>query len=306
MTIKNLVDSFLDEIEKIRRYSSQTCRAYRNDLSQFLDFCNELNTTEIGSVSEKMIRKYVVSLNEQHLLTTSVSRKLSALRSLFNYLQKNNYISLNPLSGVVNPRIKRTLPEVISFEEFQKIPSEIVKKKQLTVQKNSLHNTSDNSNLYLSVVELLYSCALRVSELCNLNYGDIDFNNNSVRVLGKGSKVRIVPIGNESIKILKLYLDERHNLKSKSPLFISSGGIRLYPRYVYKIVNEFLSKVSDIKKKSPHILRHSAATHMLDRGADLLAVKEILGHENLSTTQIYTHVSIERLKKIHKQAHPKS
>jgi integrase/recombinase XerC len=306
MTIKYLADSFLDEINKIRRYSSQTCRAYTNDLYQFISYCNETGREEVGSISEKMIRKYIVCLNEQHLSATSVSRKLSALRSLFDYLLKNNYISFNPLSGIVNPKIKRNLPEVISFEEFQKIPLEVEKKKLVNMQKVSSHTTVDNSKLIISVVELLYSCALRVSELCNLNYGDIDFINYSVRIFGKGSKVRIVPIGNEPIKILRQYLNTRQNLNSKSPLFISTSGIRLYPRYVYKIVNEFLSKVSDIKKKSPHILRHSAATHMLDRGADLLAVKEILGHENLSTTQIYTHVSIERLKKIHKQAHPKS
>ena len=306
MTIKYLVDSFLDDIEKIRRYSSQTLRAYRNDLYQFLDYCNEFGKNEINNISEKVVRKFVVRLNEQHLSTTSVSRKLSALRSLYDFLIKNNYISSNPLKGIVNPKIKRNLPEVISFEEFQKIPGEVEKKKQFIILKESSRSSGDISKLIISVIELLYSCALRVSELCNLNYGDIDFVNNSVRVLGKGSKTRIVPIGNESIKILKQYLETRENIRNKSPLFVTPTGIRLYPRYAYKIVNEFLSKVSDAKKKSPHVLRHSAATHMLDRGADLLAVKEILGHENLSTTQIYTHVSIERLKQIHKQAHPKS
>jgi integrase/recombinase XerC len=306
MTIKNLVDSFLEDIEKIRRYSSQTCRAYQNDLYQFLNYCNESGREEIKSITEKIIRKYIVNLNEQKLSGTSVSRKLSALRSFFEYLLKYNYISSSPLSGIVNPKTRRNLPEVISFEEFQKIPDEIEKVKKIRAIKESHLNSVDNAKLFLAIVEMLYSCALRVSELCSLNIGDIDTNNNLVRVIGKGSKIRIVPVGNESLKILNQYLLTRKKLNSKSPLFITSGGNRLYPRYVYKIVNKYLSLVSDIKKKSPHILRHSAATHMLDRGADLLAVKEILGHENLSTTQIYTHVSIERIKKIHKQAHPKS
>jgi site-specific recombinase XerD len=151
-----------------------------------------------------------------------------------------------------------------------------------------------------------YGCALRVSELCNLNYGDLDLKRKTLRVKGKGSKVRIVPVGDKSIEIIKKYLQKNNYLNNNDPLIKTRGGKRIYPRLVQRLTNKYLSKVSDIKKKSPHVLRHSAATHMLDNGADLRAVKEILGHENLSTTQIYTHVSVERLKSTYKKSHPKS
>ena len=232
MTIKNLVDSFLEEIEKIRRYSSQTCRAYRNDLYQFLNYCSESGREDIKSISEKIIRKFIVNLNEQKLSGTSVSRKLSSLRSFFEYLLKYNYISSSPLSGIINPKTRRNLPEVISFEEFQKIPEEIEKVKNIRTRKESSIISVDNSKLFLAIVEMLYGCALRVSELCSLNVGDIDANNNSVRVIGKGSKIRIVPVGNETLKILNQYLLTRNKLNSRSPLFITSGGNRLYSRYV--------------------------------------------------------------------------
>jgi len=245
-------------------------------------------------------------LNEQKLSTASISRKLSAIRSMYDFLLKHDYISADLTKKITGPKIKRNLPEIISFDEFQKIPSIIEEEKRVFSREEKKTNNNSNSYLDKAIIELLYSCALRVSELCSLTFGDIDFDRKSVRVLGKGLKVRIVPIGNEPIKILKEYLSEREHLKNNSSLFISPSGIKIYPKYVYKIVNKYLSKVSDIKRKSPHVLRHSAATHMLDRGADLLAVKEILGHENLSTTQIYTHVSVEHLKKIYKQAHPKS
>jgi site-specific recombinase XerD len=162
------------------------------------------------------------------------------------------------------------------------------------------------AKLIIAIIELLYGCALRVDELCKLNNIDLDLKEKIIKVVGKGSKMRIVPIGDKSISIVNEYLSIKKKNGGKEALLITKKGNRIYPRYVHRIVNKYLSKVTDIKKKSPHILRHSAATHMLDNGADLRAVKEILGHENLSTTQIYTHVSIERLKSAYKKAHPKS
>jgi site-specific recombinase XerD len=156
------------------------------------------------------------------------------------------------------------------------------------------------------IFELLYGSALRVGELCSLNIGDLDLKNRSIRVKGKGNKVRIVPLGSKSIDIVKEYHPNISSIDINTPLITTKGGNRIYPQFVYRIVNGYLSKVTDIKKKSPHILRHSAATHMLDAGADIRAVKEILGHENLTTTQIYTHISVERLKKTYKKSHPKS
>jgi len=167
-------------------------------------------------------------------------------------------------------------------------------------------NEDDYNKRNKAIFELLYGCALRVSELCGLNIGDIDLSEMNIRVFGKGSKTRIVPLGQKSKLIIEDYINSLENPQHDNPLLLYSNNERITRHQVYSIVKKYLSRVSDIEKKSPHILRHSAATHMLDRDADLMAVKEILGHENLSTTQIYTHVSIERLKKSYKKAHPKS
>ncbi|MCF8265421.1 MAG: tyrosine-type recombinase/integrase, partial [Melioribacteraceae bacterium] len=162
------------------------------------------------------------------------------------------------------------------------------------------------SLLIRAVFEVLYGSALRISEICQLDFKDIDLENNTIRVLGKGNKERIVPIGSKPIESVKQYILTRKESHKTSPLFITPSGKRIYPRFIQRKVKENLERVTDIWKKSPHVLRHSAATHMLDRGADLLSVSELLGHENLSTTQIYTHVSVERLKSTYKKAHPKS
>ncbi|WP_407931463.1 tyrosine-type recombinase/integrase, partial [Ignavibacterium album] len=157
-----------------------------------------------------------------------------------------------------------------------------------------------------AILELLYGCALRVSELCNLKVKDVDFEGSTIRILGKGNKMRIVPVGSKSMELIYSYLKDYPATNQNDFLIRNDKNEKIYPRLVYRIVNRNLSKVTDVKNKSPHTLRHSAATHMLDNGADLRVVKEILGHENLSTTQIYTHVSIERLKATYKKSHPKS
>jgi site-specific recombinase XerD len=232
-------------------------------------------------------------LSERNLDKKSISRKLAAIRSMFKYSFQQDLINLNPSANIHNPKTKRELPEIISADVILSTYGEAEKYEKHPEQVKILF-------------ELLYGCAIRVSELCGLNRGDVDLSNRTLKVFGKGSKNRIVPIGNKSIQIIKDYLSIRGKISGKDPLIITETGIRIYPRFVYKIINKYLSIVSDVKKKSPHILRHSAATHMLDNGADLQAVKEILGHENLSTTQIYTHVSIERLKSTYKKSHPKS
>jgi len=206
---------------------------------------------------------------------------------------ENDVIKDNPTKGIKNPKIKRKLPEIISLVNIDEI------------FKFGRENDK-NYSIHIPVIELLYGCSFRVSELCSLNFEDVDFNRNTIRVLGKGSKFRVVPIGKKSTDVLLEYLKLRKTVLKGEPLILTPNGGRLYPRYVYNVVHRYLSAVTNLKKKSPHILRHSSATHMMDNGADLMAVKEILGHSSLSTTQIYTHVSIERLKEAYKKAHPKS
>jgi len=313
MDIKEVYSEYINEIKNIKRYSPNTIISYSEDLRSFIGFCYEHNKLEIGKVGEKFIRSYLMFLSESGLEKISISRKLASIRGLFRYAYKLDYIEVNPSGSIANPKSKRKLPEVASEETIINSYREIDK-----AVENALHRiVSDdkeiiykeidkyekNAKLYKVIIELLYGCALRVSELCNLNSGDIDIKSKTVRILGKGNKVRIVPIGDKSIAILQEYL-KTINLKYGDALLINDSNRRVYPRMIRRVVNKYLK--SDIKKKSPHVLRHSAATHMLDNGADLRAVKEILGHENLSTTQIYTHVSIERLKSAYKKAHPKS
>jgi len=293
--IASLIEEFIHQLKSVRRLSENTCKSYQKDLNDFSEYLSDRKIDEILSIKERTIRLYLMHLNEKKLTKSSVARKLSALRSFFEFLMVGEIIQSNPVAKISNPKVKRKLPETINLDSFTKI---------FTLLKEE--GDIEKEKLLTAIFELLYGSALRVSELCSLNIGDIDFERKNIRVMGKGSKERLVPLGTESSKSLKAYLDIRSNKNYSSPLFLTPSGKRIYREYIYKIVKKYLSKVSDITKTSPHILRHSAATHMLDRGADILAVKEILGHENLSTTQIYTHVSIERLKKSHKKAHPKS
>jgi site-specific recombinase XerD len=234
-----------------------------------------------------------MNLSEQKIEKSSITRKLSALRGLFKFAFNEELTAHNPTSLLKNPKTSKKLPEIISAESILKIYE-------------LADEAEDDPFMVITIFELLYGCSLRVSELCDLKVSDLDLSKGMLRILGKGSKIRVVPVGDKSIEIIKTYLNFNPRENIKLPLITLKNGKKLYPRYVYRIVNKYLSKVTDIKKKSPHILRHSSATHMLDLGADLRAVKEILGHENLRTTQIYTHVSIERLKKAYKKSHPKS
>ncbi len=293
MNISGLTAEYIDELKDVKRYSFNTIKAYTEDLSGFIEYCNIYKKQIPGEISEKFIKSYLMVLNEKGLDKNSISRKLASIRGLFKFAYYRNYIEVNPTVLISNPKGKRKLPEVATTNAI--------------LETYKLAEEGDkNPKLVQAIFELLYGSALRVSELCNLNCTDIDLNEKTIRVLGKGSKTRVVPLGDKSINTIKEYLQSREKYGPKSPLLIGQNGKRLYPRLVYRIVNKYLSKVTDIKKKSPHVLRHSAATHMLDKGADLRAVKEILGHENLSTTQIYTHVSVERLKAAYKKAHPKS
>ncbi len=293
MKIKELIEKYLSEIKNIRRYSDNTIKSYRTDLNEFLEYCNEKQKTELSGINERFIKSYLMILSEKDLDKKTIARKLAAIRSAFKYAFQNDLIDDNPLSFILNPKSNRKLPEVVSTNlilEIYKLADE----------------SDENSELVKVVFEMLYGCALRVSELCDLKYSNIEMKKAQVRVIGKGNKMRIVPIGEKSLLILNDYLSKNPVNSYNDYLIRTKKNDKLYPRLVHRMINKYLTKVSDIKKKSPHILRHSAATHMLDNGADLRAVKEILGHENLSTTQIYTHVSIERLKSTYKKSHPKS
>lgn len=293
MNIDQVVEGYIIYIRNIRRYSPNTIKSYKADLSDFIKYCFRNKKHAINTINERFIKSYLMNLSEKNIEKISIVRKLSSLRGLFSFAFKEDLINQNPTSQVRNPRTSKKLPEITSAEN-------ILKTFKLADE------ADENPSLIKVIFELLYGCSLRVSEVCSLKAGDLDLENNSIRVLGKGSKTRIVPIGEQSKTNLEEYLNLFPIENYSDPFLRNKNGKKLYEKYVYRIVKKYLSKVTDIRKKSPHILRHSSATHMLDNGADLRAVKEILGHENLKTTQIYTHVSIERLKQSYKKSHPKS
>lgn len=295
LDIKFYMNSFLQELSAVRRLSQNTFIAYKNDLQDFLDFCDEQKIKNPVEITEKRLKLFLVFLNNKKLSKTSISRKLSALRTFAKFLVNNEVIEENPIKQISNPKSSRKLPEVLPLASYLEIIRLLNEKEDQKA-----------ASLIKAIFELLYGCALRVSELCNLKYSDFDFTRGTISVEGKGNKSRSVPIGIKSIEVINQYLSYFPKSKSTEYFFRTTKGNKLYSRLVYNYVKKYINLVSDISKKSPHVLRHSAATHMLDNGADLLSVKEILGHENLSTTQIYTQVSIERLKTIHKKSHPKS
>jgi len=293
MKIENLIISYLDYLTSVKRYSFHTIKAYRTDLDQFCNYCKDNSKEDVKDLTEKFIKSFLMILSDSEISKKSISRKLAAVRGMINYAFQNSLSEYNTSAYIKNPRSNRKLPEITTLDSILKI--------------YELAEEGDRNPARVKIIfELLYGCALRVSELCGLNTSDIELKSKTIRVKGKGSKTRIVPVGGKSIRIVKEYQLQYNSKQKNAPLILTDKGNRIYPKYVYRVVNKYLSKVTDIKKKSPHILRHSAATHMLDAGADLRAVKEILGHENLSTTQIYTHVSVERLKSTYKKSHPKS
>lgn len=317
MSLEIYITEFLEYLRSIKRFSEKTIIAYKLDLKQFSEFLNKHEITELQRINDKSVKKFIIALNEGMVLsitnipdTSTISRKLSAIRSFFNFCLKNNYIENNPAAKISNPKINRKLPEIIPIGSFEKIIENIdadFNKAMKDVKDAEINASLElRRNLIKTVFEFLYGGSLRVSELCGLNISDIDSFNHTVKVRGKGNKARIIPIGAKALEYLNAYLMLRQKPEDNYAIFVTENNKRMYPRMIYTIVNKYLEQTYNLSKPSPHILRHSSASHMLDMGADLLAVKEILGHENLSTTQIYTHTSIEKLKQIHKLAHPKS
>jgi integrase/recombinase XerC len=295
MDIASITGKYIEDLNNVKRYSYNTIKSYRTDLEEFRAYCADHSKQELNNISEKFIKSFLMTLSEKGTGKKSICRKLASIRGLFKYAIQQELIQVNPTSLISNPKSAKKLPEIAS-------ESSILNIYQLVEEENDEYD----GKLIKTIIELLYGCALRIDELCKLNNIDLDLTERVLRVKGKGSKIRIVPVGGKSVSIINDYLTIKISNGGKEALLITKKGNRIYARYVHRIVNRYLSKVTDLKKKSPHILRHSAATHMLDNGADLRAVKEILGHENLSTTQIYTHVSVERLKSAYKKAHPKS
>ncbi|MFQ6002143.1 MAG: tyrosine recombinase XerC [Candidatus Zixiibacteriota bacterium] len=295
------IKGFIQHIQREKNFSENTITSYRNDLSDFAEFLKERKLQEdtLRHVDRPFLRDFLVFLKRKRLKEITIAHKVFVLRSFFKYLLRKRKIFSNPASFLSSPRRKKHLPTFLTLSQMESLLKLPVKE--------SLWGLRD-----LAILELFYSTGMRLSELANLEVSSVDFQGEVVRVLGKGKKERIIPVGRGALEVLKNYLNLRKiTIKGIHPangeaIFLNRSGKRLSARSIGRIVKKYATQISEDQKTSPHTLRHTFATHLLDEGADLLAVKELLGHESLSTTQIYTHVTTDRLKKIYKKAHPRA
>ena len=290
------IDDFLRYLQAEKRYAEHTIKAYKNDLSQFHAFCQETDG-EGMDLHFKAIRSWVVSLMDSGYSSRTVHRKLTSLSSYCNYLIKEGYLDSNPVDRVLKPKLSKRVPAFVEEGKMDLLLEEYDFGEDFTGTRNRL------------VLDLLYQTGMRRSELIGLNIGSINKEGKSMKVMGKREKERIIPLGDEILAAIERYVVLRNELvadKALDRLIITEKGGAAYDKLVYRIVNSYLAMVTTLDKKSPHVLRHTFATHMLNGGADLNAIKELLGHANLSATQVYTHTTYKKLKSIYNQAHPRA
>ncbi len=287
---------FITYLKSQKRVSSHTIIAYEKDLNDFLDYLEkEFKVESINNVNHKIIRFWMASILDSGLKARTVNRKISALKTYYKFLLKNCLVSKNPMLKIISPKTEKKLPEFTTEKDIDKVLN------------NHLFNDDFVGSRNKLIVTLFYTTGIRRAELVALTLNDFDTYNSLIRVLGKGNKQRSIPITHEILEMYKKYLYIRNEKETfTNNVFITEKGQKVYDRLVYEVVKKALGNVTSQQKKSPHVLRHTFATHMLNNGADLNAIKEILGHANLSATQVYTHNSIEKLKKTFKQSHPRS
>ncbi len=295
----NAIEQFLDYLKYERRASEHTRSSYSIDLKQFEQYMEEnfpdISLLECESV---MVRAWMMELLESDITARSISRKLSALRAFFRYHTKLGNVRTNPLEAIIAPKISKRLPQFVEMNEMDNLFKE-------ELFEDSFEGWRDRL-----IIELFYVTGMRLSELINLTRSSFDLYECQVKVLGKRNKERIIPFSPRVKAVIEKYLqllDENHpEISKKSFIFVAQNGNKIYPLAVYRIVRKYLDLVTTIDKRSPHVLRHTFATHLLNNGADINAIKEILGHSSLAATQVYTHNSIEKLKNIYNQAHPRA
>jgi integrase/recombinase XerC len=291
---------FIDYLKYEKRVSPHTVTAYEHDLSQFFSFLQEkLEINQLSDVHTEDIRAWIISLLEDDSLQAkSVNRKISAVRAFYRYKLKIKELSNNPTLAIHAPKIPKKLPQYVDAKDMEHLFSDIP-------FEETFEGLRDRT-----ILELFYATGMRLSELLNLKVQDIHFQDNTIKVLGKRNKERLIPFGYKLSELLTMYLGylEKKFVEGtkNNYIFVTDKGEQLYPKAVYRIVRKYLDMVTTIDKRSPHVIRHTFATHMLNNGADLNAIKTILGHSSLASTQVYTHNSIEQLKSIYNQAHPRA
>jgi integrase/recombinase XerC len=292
------IQSFLDYLKYQKRYSAFTIRSYHDDLAQFFGFLQmQFGEVSLGAISHNHVRSWLASIRERDITAKTINRKISSLKSFFKYLVKSGVVEQTPMTRVLTPKISKRLPDFIMESDADKLM-------------RSLKNSEDWKGLNTKMlITLFYTTGMRLSELVNLKENQVDFGKKQVKVLGKGNKERIIPIGQEPLIMIKDYiqLKKKEFESADDTLLVTEKGKKMYPKYPYLLVRSFLSsEVKTLNKKSPHVLRHSFATHLSNNGADLNAIKELLGHSSLAATQVYTHNTIEKLKNVYKKSHPKA
>ena len=289
-------DEFLSYLRFEKRYSANSIESYSSDLTQYSNFCIDSGTADLD-LDHKLIRMWIVSLLEKGISSRSVNRKLSTLKIFSKYLIREGILKSNPLDKVLKPKMNKRIPSFVD-----------------EIRLNDILDTFEFGNDYSGIrnqiiIEILYQTGIRRSELIGLKTSSVDVDENNLKVKGKRNKERIIPINPQLTRRIISYLELKEitfpEINSES-LLLTANGLPIYPKLVYRLVNSFLKMVTTLEKKSPHLLRHTFATHLLNKGADINAIKELLGHANLSATQIYTHNKFEKLKDIYQQAHPRA
>ena len=288
---------YLNVLRLEKNLSVNTISSYRNDINSLINFLDSLKINDPSLVDNKLLNSFFINLQELGLSNTSAARYYSSIKGFFSYLFSNKYIKANPVEKVMPPKLSKNLPSVLSLGEIDSILLKPDAENKLGLRDRG-------------ILEVLYACGLRVSELIGLKISDLFFDEEIIRVFGKGSKERLVPIGSSAVKWTKEYLTKSRPLlakkaKSENVVFLNNRGSKLSRMGVWKIVDQYVKEAGIQKEVHPHTFRHSFATHLLEGGADLRAVQEMLGHADISTTQIYTHIDRDYIKQVHKQFHPR-
>lgn len=300
------IRSFFEYLKYEKRYSVHTLTSYQTDITDFFDYLEtQFGVLPFKSIDHHYIRSWLAGLKDNGLSSRSINRKISSLRSFFKYCLKTGAIDTTPMTKVTGPKSGKRLPVFVKEEDSSRLME--------TLSRSAEDWKSLNAQLLITI---FYSTGMRLSELINLKERQVDTGRSQVKVLGKGNKERIIPVSRELVKLIRDYIAQKKKLiidkpgpgieKSDPVLLVTEKGKKLYPKYAWLLVNEMLGKSSSLDKRSPHVLRHSFATHLMNNGANLNAVKELLGHSSLAATQVYTHNTIEKLKVIHKRSHPRS
>jgi integrase/recombinase XerC len=298
--MEKIVRGFLEYLETERNYSAHTILSYETDLMSLIQYLRNEKIESFDQVHKDSLRAFIGFLLDEGFGHRSVARKIASLRSFFKYLRRHKIVEGNPALVLITPKVGKRLPMFLDELSMRKLLL-------------SSDQTGPNQKRDLAIIELFYNTGIRLSELINLTLNDLKQEEGLVKVKGKGRKERFVPVGKKALSVINEYLATRRDFLLTSQrthneqfLFVTGKGRKLYPQAVGRIVRKYIEAVSEIEKKSPHVLRHTFATHLLNHGADIRAVKELLGHESLSTTQVYTHVSTTRMKKVYEESHPKA